>query len=125
MGDGERDMDAVHDDRPLRWRIEQIDDATVVSVAGEIDLATGDEFTAAVERGLSESRPVLVVDVHEVDFFGSVGLNVLLKARESAERAGQVFRVANGSAFVERVFQVTGMDEVLTVFDSVDDALAE
>src|SRR5688500_12492781 len=51
------------------------DGSTTVSVAGELDLATADEFARAVRSGLARG-PVLI-DLREVTFMDSSGVRAL------------------------------------------------
>jgi len=91
------------------------DDAcTTVSVAGELDLATVDEFSAAVLSGLARG-PVLI-DLREVTFMDSSGVRALNTAlRESAER-GRELRVSEGMhPSVVQVLELTGMLGLLPV----------
>jgi anti-anti-sigma factor len=85
------------------------DDAcTTVSVAGELDLATADDFTRAVRGGLAAGA--VVIDLREVTFMDSSGVRALNTAlRESAEN-GRQLRVSEGMhPSVVQVLEMTGM----------------
>ncbi|MEV4314310.1 STAS domain-containing protein [Actinocrispum sp. NPDC049592] len=107
----------------LRYRVAQESDATIVQVAGEIDLATSDEFAQAVAQALAGSSSKVVVDLRDVTFMGSIGLSVLLSAHRDAEQAGRSLRVADGGAIAHRAITISGLDQVLAVFGTVDDAV--
>ena len=91
------------------------DDAwTTVSVAGELDLATADEFSRAVRSGLA--RGAVVIDLRELTFMDSSGVRALNTAlRESAEH-GRELRVCEGmQPSVVQVLELTGMLGLLPV----------
>jgi anti-sigma B factor antagonist len=111
-------------DESLHWCVEPSAAATVVHVAGEIDLSTEPDFTDAIANAFSHCSTLVVADLREVEFMGSTGLNVLLQARQHAELAGQSFRLANPSKAVHRAMRISGVDQVLPVFDTVELALA-
>jgi anti-sigma B factor antagonist len=93
------------------------DDAwTTVSVAGELDLATADEFSRAVLSGLATGA--VTVDLRGVTFMDSAGVRALNTAlRESAER-GRELRVRDGMhPSVVQVLELTGMLALLPVED--------
>jgi anti-sigma B factor antagonist len=93
------------------------DDAcTTVSVAGELDLATADEFSRAVRSGLATGA--VIVDLREVTFMDSAGVRALNTAlRESAEN-GRELRVSQGlHPSVVQVLEMTGMLGLLPVED--------
>jgi anti-anti-sigma factor len=96
----------------LHIDIAQRNGATVLSVLGEVDLATApilDEHLAAVEAGDAER---IVVDLDRVSFMDSSGLQVLLTHVFSDENA-QRLRLTRGSPQVLRLFTVSGMLERL------------
>lgn len=68
---------------------------------------------------------VLVMDLSAVRFFSSTGLQLLVIADRAAAARGVAFRVATGThRSVLRTLHVTGLDTVLSVFTTRDDALA-
>ncbi|PXX60898.1 anti-anti-sigma factor [Nocardia tenerifensis] len=99
-----------------------VDSARILSLTGEIDMASAPQFQAAVDEALQDKPATLVVDLSQVEFFGSAGLSVLLVAAEALP-SGRLRVVA--SPPVRRPIEVTGLDKLLSVHNSVDDALAE
>ena len=67
----------------------------------------------------------LVVDCSRLEFCDSTGLNVLLGARLKAEAAGGEVHLAGMLPVVARVFQITGVDAVFSVHDTLEAALAD
>jgi anti-sigma B factor antagonist len=92
--------------------IGQRDGATVLSVAGEADLAPVpllDKQISAVEAAGADT---IVVDLDRVSFMDSSGLQVLL-AHVFAEPNGNRIRLTKGSPQVFRLFEVSGMADKL------------
>ena len=87
-------------------------DAIVVAPAGEIDLATVDAVEAEVEAALADG-PTLVLDLREVTFIDSAGLRLVLQN----SRAIASFGVVRGPLEVQRVFDLVGLDDRLTMLD--------
>ncbi|CAM4055743.1 STAS domain-containing protein [Kibdelosporangium persicum] len=108
--------------RSLNWSVETTDRSTVVHLHGEIDLATEDEFADAARAGLAENSPVVILDLTKVTFLGSVGLRVLVLAHREAADAGLVLQVVEGSPIVHRILEVSGLDQLLSVHPTLDDA---
>jgi anti-sigma B factor antagonist len=107
----------------LSWNVTEDPAAVVVRVAGDVDLASEEDFAEALSSGLSREPAVLVVDLSGVTFFGSAGLHLLLEANQDAAKRACSFRIAHGGSFVARVLDVAGLDQVLAVFESVELAL--
>lgn len=106
----------------LTWSVEPGETSTVVHIVGEIDLSTQSDFQDAVRAGMDSAAPVVVVDLGEVAFMGSIGLRVLVQAHDEAQHAGRTVRVVDGSTVVHRIIEVTGLEQVLSVYPTLADA---
>ncbi len=98
------------------------DGATIVSVAGELDALAApalDDFLAA--QGAIEQ---LVLDLGDVTFLDSTGLGHVIKAYRSVTGAGGTFALVATAPRVLKVLTITGVDERIGVWSSVDAALA-
>jgi anti-sigma B factor antagonist len=54
-----------------------------------------------------------VLDLRELEFIDSTGLAVILRADTRAKNDGHVLRVLRPDGQVARIFELTGLDEVL------------
>ena len=98
------------------------DRGAVVTVRGEVDLATAPALADAL-AGIAPGDGPAVVDLTDVGFLDSSGLSVLLQARERLS-AGAGLRLVVTRPALQRVLAVTGLDEVFVVAPTVDEALA-
>lgn len=97
--------------------------ATVLAVTGEVDMLTAPQLRADALRHL-DAGGALVLDLSGVSFLGSAGLAVLVEASQQAKRRGAAFRVVAVERAVTRPLAATGLGEVFSVFESVEQALA-
>jgi anti-sigma B factor antagonist len=101
--------------------------AIVVCADGEVDLLTVGRLRVAVDEALKEAagRPV-IVDLTAVTFLGSHGLAALVEAALKAEQRSEPLRlVVDEARAVTRPLQITGLDEVLALYYSVEEALPQ
>jgi anti-anti-sigma factor len=109
--------------RPVTVSPLQDGDARVLVVSGELDLATAPRLETALRECLADRPPVLVVDLTEVTFLASAGLNALAMAyRESGRTA---VRIVAGNRTVLRSLELVGLVPVFAVYPSRADALAD
>lgn len=102
--------------------VEKRGGATVVSLAGELDLYNAEDLRAALLECSAEEPAMLVVDLTEVTFIDSTALGVLIEARSRlADRDG--FRLASPGVETRRALEVSGLDRHFSVFDTVADAV--
>ena len=84
-----------------------------VAVKGELDVATAPDLIAAV-AALEAGYEELVIDLSECSFFASSGISVVLD--ENARGASEGFRlvVVKAPPEVQRIFDLTGLEDIIT-----------
>lgn len=96
--------------------------ATVVAVAGEVDVATAPQLDEKL--AVTATSPKIVLDLSNVTFLDSSGLGVIIKGlKRTSELGGSLVLVITNPTIL-KVFTITGLDKVLTIVDSRDAALA-
>jgi anti-sigma B factor antagonist len=107
---------------PITTSVAHREGVAVVSVGGEIDLSTAPAFEAVIAEALEEDPPVLVIDLSEVTFMASVGLRILAATQEKVGKSIQIAVVADNAA-ATRPMQLTGLDNLISLYPTVDEAL--
>ena len=97
----------------LRIAVSHADARVVLTLEGELDMATAPLLQRAVEDDGLTSKHMLVLDLHKLEFIDSTGLRVILAARKQCRDRGQELAITRGSPQVERLLSVTGMAEHL------------
>jgi anti-sigma B factor antagonist len=101
--------------------IDRGDDATVVSLAGELDLYNAGVVRDALLACCAESPERLIVDLSAVKFIDSTALGVLIEARTRMEnRRG--FLLAAPGLETRRALEISGLDRHFAVHESLDSA---
>ena len=91
----------------------QFDGHTKVRVTGDIDLATATELRQRLDFVLAAGTGDVDLDLSEVTFLDSTGLVALLDARQALHDNHQQLRVRNPSRPVLRVFELTGVLDLM------------
>lgn len=108
----------------LTVRTAEVAGVTVLVVEGELDVDTADNVLDAVRLGFASGGPALVADLTRVSFFGSTGISTLITAHELADEQGKKLHIVAPQRAVKRPLQVTGVADVLSLYDSVDEAVS-
>lgn len=103
----------------------EVDDTThVIAVRGEVDIFTAPEFKARITDAIDAGRDVVVIDLAEATFIDSSSLGVLISAhRRLSQREGRLI-VACDVPAVRNTFRITGLDAVLEIVASREEALS-
>lgn len=96
----------------------------VVTVPEEVDITNAAGLRAALLQAAADGSPALVVDMTRTRFCDSAGLRVLVDAHKRALAEGRAVLLAVPAAAVLRVLEITGIDQVIPHFASLDDAVA-
>lgn len=101
---------------PEFWaRTEHEGDSVVLSLFGELDLASAPSLEKQVKRLQWAGADVVVIDLSGLAFIDSAGLHVLLRAQRRAQ-AGRLV-LLRGPRRVHRVFELSGVDAQLPFAD--------
>ncbi|MEU3413849.1 MULTISPECIES: STAS domain-containing protein [unclassified Streptomyces] len=95
----------------------------VITLTGEIDHHTGGTLRHALNTART-GRPRFVIDMRQVAFMDSTGINILIAAHQAAAEAGGWLRLAAPAAPVLRTLQIVGVDEVIACRPTLRDALS-
>jgi anti-sigma B factor antagonist len=98
--------------------------ATVIRLAGQLDIDSAPMLRATVEEMLERSVNRIVVDLGELDFCDSIGLSTFVLAHQSCAEGGGYLRLAAPSPFLLRVLTTVGLRGKLPVYRGVDEACA-
>ncbi|MEV6734430.1 STAS domain-containing protein [Streptomyces sp. NPDC051364] len=103
-----------------RVQVESAARSIVVRVGGEMDIDRAPLLHEALDSVITRPDcPVeIVVDLAELTFCDSSGLNALLQARLTAEQHGRRIRLHAPSPQVIRLLEVTGADQLFPVTDT-------
>ncbi|HEX5878555.1 MAG TPA: STAS domain-containing protein [Actinomycetota bacterium] len=93
---------------------------TVLELVGEIDMAEAPRLTALLSQAGS---PHFVVDLTRLTFIDSTGLAVLVSGWRQASSTGGSMRLVGPQRAVSKMLQITGLDQVLPIHDSLEQAV--
>src|SRR3954462_12193928 len=82
---------------PFTAERQQSDGSVRVIVRGELDMETGPRAEEELRRAEADAPPTLVLDVREVTFFDSTGLQLVLDAAVRAGEGARRFVLAFGA----------------------------
>jgi len=88
------------------------DDATVIYVRGEIDIATAGRLRDAIEPHMGPAQTI-VLDLSGVEFMDSSSLHVLIEARTTLTADGGSLILRNPSRAAHLVLTVGGANDLL------------
>ena len=105
---------------------EAIDDAThVIELGGEVDLYTAPEFKERMVELIESGKKQIVVDLSKATFIDSTTLGVLVGGVKRLRPAGGSLTLVCTDDNITKIFEITGLDRVFSIYPTRDEALAQ
>jgi anti-sigma B factor antagonist len=94
---------------------------TIYKAVGKLSLETVNEF---IQKVRPETAAYVVLDMHEVTFLDSAGVGSLVSLFVSRRNQGKKFALAALSSQSTAVVMVAGLQNLLPIYKTVEEALA-
>src|ERR1700722_20111521 len=97
-------------------------DAPVLVVTGELDVSTAPQLRDRLVRLCDQGCLFMVVDLSNVSFIDSTALGVLVSAFKRLQRVGGDLRLVITQPHILKVFEITRLDDVFTIYPELHTA---
>jgi len=95
----------------------------LINVHGELDVASETDFRCAMLASIGFGDRALVVDMRDVRFCAAAGLNCIITTQKMTRGLGPGVAVAGLTPRVRKAFEITRLDRVIPVYDTVPQAV--
>lgn len=106
-----------------RFPCQMVSGVPVVFTPEEIDITNAGALEAALLEASELGRGKLAVDMSRTQFCDTAGLHAIVGAHKRALAQGGEVRLVISGAAVQRIFALTGLDQVIPNFPSLQEAV--
>lgn len=96
----------------------------VVKVEGRLDIGNAANFEKSCAAFMEQGAKNMILDFSNLEYISSAGLRSILSTAKKAKGEGGSLALASLSGLVQEVFELSGFDNFLPVFESVQHAVA-
>ncbi|MFF5635811.1 STAS domain-containing protein [Streptomyces sp. NPDC012825] len=98
----------------------------VFALRGDLDFHSAVQLYEAGDKELGPGGETgaVVIDCSHLTYCDSTGITALLKLYNQLSAQSRVLRLASVPAFLDRLFTLTGLNQIFSLYDDVDEALA-
>jgi anti-sigma B factor antagonist len=107
-----------------RFPVHVVGEVPVVTVPEEVDVINANGLRLALLHAATGGPAAIVVDMTLTSFCDSAGVRALMVAHKRAQAEGGELLLASPGDSVLRVLELTGIDQAITHFASLDKAVA-
>ena len=101
----------------------QVAGQVVLLVSGRMDAESAPDFEKTCRTSIAEGHTGLVVDLGELTYVSSMGLRSFISIAKILKEKGGALRICHLKGLVRQVFEITGLMELFSVYESVEAAL--
>jgi len=98
-------------------------DRLIFELQGELDMACVGQLDEALAAADLNGSDAVVLDLRGVRFLDSTGLKAIFRARKAVHESGCRFAVTEGSAQVQRLLDLTRLNDHLQTIDTPESLL--
>jgi phosphoserine phosphatase RsbU/P len=95
----------------------------IVTMPLELDITNSPEVSELLAAVIGQSPEVITADMTATTFCDSAGVHTIARANELAAARGSELRLALGDAPAARMFQLTGLDQIVPVYPDLQRSL--
>jgi len=92
-------------------RTEKTDEATTITVAGDLDMAVSPELRDVLTRAIEARAKRIVVNLKDITMMDSSGIAVLIEALRNCRKSRLGLALSSPSAPVKKVLELARLDE--------------
>ncbi|MBN1984490.1 MAG: STAS domain-containing protein [Chitinivibrionales bacterium] len=108
----------------LTVKIKKYKDIPVLAASGRLINVDSERFLRKLENFCKKNYKKIIVDISEVQFIDSFGLGTLVQHHSKLQREGREFILVYSNTdthtYIQRLFQMTGLNNVFTIVESLD-----
>lgn len=100
------------------------DGVEVIAVGGEVDFEVSPQLRQQIVSRVDAGRRQLLIDLSEATFIDSTAIGVLVAGHKRLDEVGGTLVVVCFDENVRKVFEIVGLEDVLSIYNSRDVAVS-
>jgi len=96
----------------------------VLDISGEVDVLTAPLLKDAIIGQVTKGASQIIINLEAVDYLDSTGLGTLIGGLKRTREAKTRLSIAGMNSRIRRLFDITGIDKIFVIHDTVADAVA-
>jgi anti-anti-sigma factor len=101
----------------------RVSDRVVLMVSGRMDAENAAQFEERCKECIAEGHVRLVADLSGLTYVSSMGLRSFLSVAKTLQGKGGDLRLCGMKGLVKQVFEITGLMQAFSVYESVESAV--
>jgi len=108
---------------PIEIELIEVQNVLIVAVTGEVNSVTAIQLGEQLQQTAKQGKNQVVLDLSQVTYLSSAGLREVISGVQRAKENGGDLRIANPSARVVELLDMTGLNKALGIYATRDEAV--
>ncbi len=109
----------------MTFNISEHNTIQVLEVKNLLNELDNKKILSEVESRMNDGYNKFILDLSQLDFMNSIGLNFMISMRSKSQKNGGDLAIANAPGQVENLLKVTKLSDFFTLVPSVEDAISQ
>ncbi|MYG93657.1 MAG: STAS domain-containing protein [Acidimicrobiia bacterium] len=106
----------------MEFSHDRSDEILVINASGRVDGSNASDFLDTLQGLFEPGDQQIILDLGGLEYISSAGLRVLLMAAQNLDKDNKSFSICSLTDSVSDVFRISGFDQIIKVFPTVDAA---
>ncbi|MXW41917.1 MAG: STAS domain-containing protein [Acidimicrobiia bacterium] len=106
----------------MEFSHDRSDETLVINASGRVDGSNASDFLDTLQGLFEPGDQQIILDLGGLEYISSAGLRVLLMAAQNLDKDNKSFSICSLTDSVSDVFRISGFDQIIKVFPTVDAA---
>ncbi len=107
----------------LTMELNEVRGIAVITLSGRGETTDGPALQKIIDDALAMQSSTVVVDLSGVEFFGSYGVNALVRLEKGMESRGGAVRLAGPRPLIKDLLKRSRLSERFEIYPSAEEAL--
>lgn len=103
--------------------VETKDSLTIIRISGRLDSMTSATLENWADEHIAPPSEDLILDFSSLEYISSAGLRVILNMSKTLRECSLNFSICSAQDHVKEVFEISGFDTIIPMFDKMEDCL--
>lgn len=100
-------------------------DTVVVAITGRLDAVSSPDFDKEMNALMEQGENAFILDLEKLEYISSAGLRSILAVAKKLKGEKGGLCLASLQEMVREVFEISGFDSIIPIYDSLDSALED
>ncbi|MBN2433791.1 MAG: STAS domain-containing protein [Spirochaetes bacterium] len=109
---------------PFQYDLTTKNDVSIITLMGELRIFDLADYTSFFEEQIANGKVKIIINFEKITYIDSTAIGLLVNIKRNIEEKGGRLTLISVKPDVMNVLQITGINQFLDIYDSLETAMA-